>query len=529
MSPVLLPALMDTLYQFPLLPAVAASGVLWYWFNSSSTLKSTSTVGALRRKRLPGPRRLPIIGNVLQMPQERPWLVFAEWAKRYGNLFQVDILGQPLVVINSAKTALDLLDKKSATNSNRPHFVMAGELSGYGTMFPIMPYGESWRRHRRVVAQDFAQGVVGRYAPLQEKETRLLFRNVLANPENLKSEIALRVGIIIIRITYGYYIQSKDDPILTTPLQAMHNFSIATTPGNFIVDFLPFLKHIPEWMPGSRFHRIAREWREVVRVATFTPYEWCKRNLETGKTLMPNLCGNLLSSGTLSAEEERTLAFASSSVMGGGLDSNVSSALSFFMAMILNPNVQRKAQAEIDAVVGSDRLPSISDRASLPYVRSVMTEVLRWAPAFPMGIAHSSTEDDVYEGYHIPKGAILMPNVWNMLRDPEVYQNPMEFRPERYGNSDAEMTKVNDLVFGFGRRVCPGMHLAENTLFSIIATSLATCTVLPALDESGNPVLPDPLDYTTGTISFPSPFPYRLLPRSEKAVTMLAEISTDPE
>lgn len=136
-----------------------------------------------------------------------------------------------------------------------------------------------------------------------------------------------------------------------------------------------------------------------------------------------------------------------------------------------------------------------------------------------------------------------------MLHDPEVYPNPMDLIPERYGNSEAEMKKVKDLAFGFGRRVCPGMHLAEGTLFLIIATTLATCNVLPALDDQGQPILPVPR-YTNGTIrygffptphsdsthrfssilrSFPENFPYRLLPRSEKAVSLLSDISTDPE
>ncbi|TFK24572.1 cytochrome P450 [Coprinopsis marcescibilis] len=489
-----LPLLMDALIRYPLLPAVAASGLLWYWLNSSATKPHI--------RPLPGPRRLPFIGNALQMPQERPWLTFAEWAKTYGDLFQVDILGRPLVVINSATVARDLLDKRSATNSDRPHFTMAGDLIGYNTMFPIMPYGDGWRQQRRLISQDFSHISVQRYAPLQEREAGLAIRNALENPGALRSELGLHIGIIIIRITYGYYIKSKDDPFLTTPLQAMNNFSIATTPGNFLVDFIPSLRRLPSWMPGGGFHKTAQEWKEIVRKATYGPYEWAKANLETGQTLMPSLCGTTISDGFNNSKEENTLICAASSVMGGGLDTNVSSALTFFLAMTLYPDIQKTAQAEIDSVIGTDRLPCIADRASLPYIRSLMTEVLRWGPATPMGIAHASTQDDVYEGYHIPGGAILMPNVWKMLHDPDVYANPMEFVPERYGNSAAEMRKVYDLAFGFGRRVCPGINLAEGTLFSIIATALATCTIHPALDNNGKPILPDPTMYTPGTIRY---------------------------
>lgn len=86
------------------------------------------------------------------------------------------------------------------------------------------------------------------------------------------------------------------------------------------------------------------------------------------------------------------------------------------------------------------------------------------------------------------------------MHDPEVYKNPMEFIPERYNNSDAEMKRVTDLVFGFGRRVCPGSSFAEGTLYAIILTVLATCEILPPLDKSGDPFVPD-VPFSSGTVS----------------------------
>lgn len=88
-----------------------------------------------------------------------------------------------------------------------------------------------------------------------------------------------------------------------------------------------------------------------------------------------------------------------------------------------------------------------------------------------------------------------------MLHDPDTYPNPMEFNPERYNGLDSEMQKVTDLAFGFGRRVCPGLHFAEGTLFLIVATTLATCKVLPGLDKHGKAVLPE-YAYTPGTIAY---------------------------
>ncbi|KDR76708.1 hypothetical protein GALMADRAFT_67164 [Galerina marginata CBS 339.88] len=511
---------MDHLPRTALLVATAFGGLLFYYVVSLS-----------RSKKLPpGPRPLPIIGNVHQMPAESPWLAFSEWGKTYGDIMHVDIVGQPLVIINSSKIAKDLLDKRSSIYSDRPHFIMGGDLVGYDELFVIQPYGENWRKQRRMVAQDLSLSMTPRYHSLQEKETAILIRNLLKDPTSLFQQVKLTIGIIIIRVTYGYYIRSADDPILTIPLKAMVNFSKATTPGNFLVDFFPALKHVPRWVPGSGFLKTAEEWRQIVWDASWNPYEWCKKNLDTGKTLMPNLCGSYVqeSEGKMSKDDETKLVWAAASVMGGGLDTNMSAALTFFMAMILNPRIQTKAQAELDAVVGKDRLPLISDRPNLPYIRSIMAEVLRWSPSIPLGIAHAVTQDDVYEGYEIPKGSLIMPNVWNMLHDPEVYPDPMNFNPERYEGLESEMAKVTALSFGFGRRVCPGIHFAEGTLFAIIATTLATCEILPGLDRNGKVVLPR-YAYTPGTISFPEEFEMRLKPRSNQAAALLANVPSTVE
>jgi cytochrome P450 len=90
----------------------------------------------------------------------------------------------------------------------------------------------------------------------------------------------------------------------------------------------------------------------------------------------------------------------------------VSSTQTFFLAMTLYPEVQRKAQEEIDRVLGPGRLPKVVDRANLPYVDAVVKETLRWHPVAPMGIPHMSVEDDMFEGYFIPKGSLIMPNIW---------------------------------------------------------------------------------------------------------------------
>ncbi|CAA7262436.1 unnamed protein product [Cyclocybe aegerita] len=521
----------------PLLAAGVFGGLLWYVISSGRRMKLP-----------PGPKRLPVIGNAHQVPTETPWRAFSEWGKKYGDIMHIDIVGKPIVIINSEKIARDLLVKRATIYSDRPHFVMAGELVGYSAPFAMQSYNDNWRRQRRLISHDFAQNNTPRYHGLQEKGSPnpCPERSRESGIARLSSQIARltnctfislvsrrlsrRIGIIIFRVTYGYYLQSENDPILTTPLEAMDNFSYSTTPGNFLVDFIPILKYLPRWVPGSGFLATAERWRKLFYDSTYRPYNWCKKNLETGQTLLPNLCATILQNPThqLSEDEETKLIWAASSVLGGGLDTNMSSALTFYLAMILNPSIQEKAHAEIEAVVGKDRLPTINDRPNLPYIRSIITEVLRSSPAIPLCLPHCASQDDIYNGLLIPKGSMIMPNIWHMLHDPEAYPNPMEFYPERFNNLDSEMDKVKDLVFGFGRRVCPGMHFAEGTLFAIVSTTLATCKILPGLDANGKEKIPE-FEFTSGTIIFPKPFTLRLKARSTEALGLLAEVSTAVE
>jgi cytochrome P450 len=150
------------------------------------------------------------------------------------------------------------------------------------------------------------------------------------------------------------------------------------------------------------------------------------------------------------------------------------------LAMLAYPETQVRAQAELDAVVGRERLPTFADYPFLPYIRAMVKEILRWKPATPLGGPHRCTEDDWYEGMFIPKGAICLPNVWFMNRDPEIYgENASHFEPARFldengdiatGPSDAK--EEGHATYGFGRRSCTGRYVASDSLFMSMAVLL---------------------------------------------------------
>jgi len=196
-----------------------------------------------------------------------------------------------------------------------------------------------------------------------------------------------------------------------------------------------------------------------------------------------------------------------------------------FLAMVLYPEVQKKAQEEIDAVMGPSRLPDFHDRPSLPYINAIVKESMRWHLVLPLGVPHMSTNDDEYNGYYIPKGTIMIVNAWSMMHDPEVFNDPMVFQPERYlkdGENDPDVRDPDSAVFGFGRRICPGRHLSDNSLYLIVSRLLAVYDIKPAIDDQGDTVGVKP-EFSDGLLSFPVPFKCVITPRSPAAEALIME------
>jgi len=251
------------------------------------------------------------------------------------------------------------------------------------------------------------------------------------------------------------------------------------------------------------------------------PFTYTQTQMAAG-TASPSFVSETLENNpSISDDDSRDLKFTASSLYGGGADTTVSAEYAFFLAMVLNPDVQKKAQKEIDAVIGHRRLPKLSDLPHLPYINAVLTEVLRWNSVAPTGVPHTATEDGIIHGYFIPKGAIIVANLWNMLHDPNIYPDPFSFDPERHIAQPGKEAQCDPrkICFGYARRICPGMYLAEATLFMCIVTSLAVFNITQAV-EDGVPIIPVH-ENTSGTISYPKPFKCAIKPRSETTYSLI--------
>jgi len=244
----------------------------------------------------------------------------------------------------------------------------------------------------------------------------------------------------------------------------------------------------------------------------------------------PSFSASLIQSNRLSEPE---MSFLAGLLYSAGAETTSTTLAWWALAMIAFPYTQRKAQAELDTVVGRDRMPTFADAPNLPYLGAVIREVLRWRPALPLGVPHATTEDDWYEGMFIPKGAICMPNTWHCNHDKAVFgEDADEFRPERHLDANngellpgpLETNQGGHVTFGFGRRICVGKELALESLFINIARVLWAATLERPRDANGKQV---PLDTDTlvdaGLIARPAPYDCVVRPRFTGMDIVLAE------
>ncbi|EIM79365.1 cytochrome P450 [Stereum hirsutum FP-91666 SS1] len=479
----------------------------------------------------PGPRTLPMIGNAHQMPTDKEWLAFTEMAQDHGDIVHLTVLGRHIVVLNSPKVVHDLLDRRSAIYSDRPTLTMAGEMIGYVDSIPLHPYDPNHRLARKYLGQALApREVRGWHRMIQDTNLEFL-RQLQVSPATFIGQIRKLVAATVLQMSHAHKVTEDDDWLLQLAELADHEFSVASTPGAFLVDMLPQLRHIPEWLPGAGFQRKAREWRKTTIDLRDEPYKYISQQLQNG-TAQPSFTASLIENNPNPTPEEETVLKWTSVAFYVGKSFpflTVSAITSFFLAMLINPEVQRKAQAEIDKVVGSSRLPTFDDRDDLVYLDAVLKEVHRWNPVANLGIPHLLTEDDHYEGFYLPAGSTVIANNWGILHNHALYPNPFDFNPDRYPPRSSDKrpaaTETNPdprtFVFGYGRRICPGRHLAEDSLFITAAMLLSVFNILPCIDEDGCPV-ETKVEYTGGTISHPTPFRCRLELRSPEAERLIS-------
>ncbi|KAI3603513.1 cytochrome p450 [Moniliophthora roreri] len=480
----------------------------------------------------PGPKGLPIVGNLFQLSQEA-WHTFTDWKKTYGDIVYINVAGQDIVILNSHKVAADLLDRRAPIYSNRPRWIVASEILTGGLLVVFTQYNDVWRRMRRAGHEGLNKTVAASFQVPQYREAISLVDGMAKRPDLWNAEIRRATASMVWSVVYDKEpITDVMDPQVAAVNDFITRIVRAAFPGAHYVEYFTWMKHLPSWM--AKWKRDAEEWYKKDSEMFESLFYEAKQRVKSGED-RPSFAANLVRDTERHGLSDRESAWLAATLYAAGAETTAGVLSWFMLAMVLYPEVQQKIHDELDAVVGRDRMPNFADLDRLHYVRATVREALRW---HPVGLPHQSVEDDWYEGHFIPKGTICIPNVWALNRDVEAYgADAADFNPGRFLDKDGKiMPALTDtkeegtlafsghVTYGFGRRLCIGRHVANNSLFIDIACLLWATKIRTVKDEQGKDVVPiESRAINDGLVVRPIPFDCDITFRFPEAESILAQ------
>ncbi|KAH8587006.1 cytochrome P450 [Bisporella sp. PMI_857] len=485
-----------------------------------------------RRKHLPpGPRGLPIIGNLLDFADSD--LVRGKvigWAQKHGDIFYTRLGGSDYVWLSSPKVVKDLMDKKSAVYSSRASLPLAQDVASAGRRQLFMQYGPEWRKIRKASHALLNLTSAVKYQPIQDFESKQLLVDFLDSPENFYEHNRRYSASVIMLVTYGYRLPKWDHPLVKEIYDVLDNLTEMTAPGAHAVDSFPSLACLPEIFLGNWRTFGKKVFEHDSKVYTKL-WNNLKREVDQGIAKDCFCKSFYLANPEKQGIDDLLAAYTCGGLVEAGSETTSTTLNNFILAILLFPHAAIEAQAEIDSVIGNERLPEFEDEMDLPYTRALVKEVLRWRPVNKFGMMHATSEDDWYNGHFIPKGTVAVLNWWAIHMNPEIHSEPERFEPKRYLDKPlpaAEYINTNDphdrdhFTYGAGRRVCPGVHVAEKSLFINIVRTLWGFNVTGRKGVDGRE---EDIDtrMVRGFLSVPVKFQCELVPRSSKHVAVMRE------
>jgi len=427
----------------------------------------------------PGPFPLPIIGNAHKLAADSRHVDLMAMEKQYGHVFRLYLGSQLVVVVSGANAVKEVLITKSAEFAGRPS-LYTGEVFTKGKAIALADYSPEWRLHRKITVSALKMYIneVLKQGTVINDEFDLLVKRVQSRngkPHDITIEIRLAVMNVICALTFGSRYEF-DDPDFVRFLEMINGVAKMLASGS-VVDVFPWLR----FFPFKSIQTLKKSCEERDKLVG----KIYREHVEANRVQNPRDLTDLLLKAKKEAEEEDSsikgfltdqhLIFTLSEVFIGGMETTASALCWTLLYVIHNPNIQDKLHQELDYVIGKDRLPDLEDKRSLPFLQATIAETLRITSVAPLALPHKATVDATLQGYHIPKGTTVLVNLWSLHHDPDIWNDPNDFRPERFLDKDGNFVppKVDHfLPFSGGRRVCLGESLARIELFLVLARLL---------------------------------------------------------
>ncbi|XP_020900910.1 steroid 17-alpha-hydroxylase/17,20 lyase [Exaiptasia diaphana] len=461
----------------------------------------------------PGPKPLPLLGNLLDIAPFMPdvHLGFMKLAKKYGDIFTLHLQGDTVVVINTASIAREALLMRKDDFSGRPQsfvgdfFTRGAKDLAMGDFSPTLIYQRKLvHRALRLYMPYVEDNLTNEIHELSKR-----FKAANGNPIDPKNDLFLAILNVICKMVLGQS-YSMDDPEFLEIVK-FNKVGFRLMKPVSIYNTFPWLLSIPT--QTSRDFYWVREKQAAILDTKF---------LQHKKTYNSEVIRDF-ADALLKAQEDIQgeddifftddhLIMTINDVFSAGSET-VITTIRWLIACLVNfPDVQTKVQAEIDRVVGRERLPGLHDREKLHYLQAVITETHRFCTVTHLSLPHKATCDSSLNGYFIPEGTVTIFNVYAIHHDEREWDRPSEFNPNRFLDSEGKIIDVagvkSYLPFSAGRRVCSGEVLAKKEIFLVASRLLHEFTFT---NPVGSP-LPD-LVGEVGMNHFPKPFQVRVVER----------------
>ena len=481
--------------------------VIFIWYNRT-------TRSSLHQP--PGPRPLPLVGNLFSINFSKMHLTFAELAEFYGKIFKVSILGLEIIVINDISLMRKALQGEEFHNvfSDRPDSFAAKYIT-FDSDIIVGKVDQGVFTLRAMLHKGFkvfGEGVARFENQVTGELDRLVSELHLHSKEDIDISPILKESFSnwMSSLITGRKAQPCDTEIIwdfnesVTRLGTLGISSLLTQmpilrflPGKFSTSYRNCVKARDRLL--QRFYESHAFRKETDGLLAVLVQMQMEKNQQAGYEIVSDLRGLILD------------------IFLAGLDTTLKALINSFALLLKYPECKIKVSDEIDRVIGRARPPSLDDRQHMPYTKAFLMEVHRYVTEAPLAVPRVCSRDVTLEGYHIKKGALIFSNLWFIHHDEKLWHDPWNFRPERFLDSDGELLQADHdlrkawVPFSLGRRVCPGETLAMTRTFLYLTRVLQEFDITPP--ASGCIPNVDPRCYPVSAILRVEEYLCKLVPR----------------
>ncbi|KAJ8283590.1 hypothetical protein COCON_G00024400 [Conger conger] len=461
-------------------------------------------------KHPPGPRPLPLLGNLLLLDHKRFHVSLCELSKKYGTVFTLHLGPNKVVVLAGDKTVKQALVNYAGEFGDREIApIFRDIMNGHGVLFSN---GNSWKEMKRFslsTLRDFGMGKRGSKEKIIEELHHLIkvFENFKGEPFDTTQPVNYSVSNIMCAIMYGSRFDYADAAFQKMVNMSNELIQLCGSTEIMVYNMFPWLRWCCSRLLVNRT-QILKNIKSIIGEI--------KRLVQGLKdTLDPQDLRGFVDSFLVRQQEESdqpgsyfhndNLNFTVYHLFAAGTDTTATTLRWGLLLMAKYPHIQDQVQEELSRVIG-DREPRMEDRRNLPYTDAVIHEIQRVADIAPLSLFHITSCDVTFQGYLIKKGTTVIPLLTSVLHDEDEWETPHSFNPGHFLDEKGCFIKRDAFMpFSAGRRACLGESLARMELFLFFTFLLQRFRFTPSPGVSE-----DELDLTPSLLFTLNPSPHQL-------------------